>query len=153
MSTHHVAEFAADRDSRFEMQAIEDAAARCGGGYKPKVTFVVCAKRVRFTIMVAIIADIRRSTTCVSSQRARRMPTGPAISRQVYHYLFVLCKSHQAQGLVVDRDVCHPQVISLDTLCTTDIGGLKDTRLTSSCKRMLDCRAPLAPLTSESLHV
>lgn len=31
---------------RIEAKAIKDAAAKCGANYKPKLTFVVCAKRV-----------------------------------------------------------------------------------------------------------
>jgi len=33
-------------DARFEAKAIKDATAKFGPAYKPKLTFVICAKRV-----------------------------------------------------------------------------------------------------------
>ena len=33
-------------DTRYEVKAIRDATRRFGANYKPKITFVICAKRV-----------------------------------------------------------------------------------------------------------
>jgi len=38
--------------TRFEAKAIKDAAARFGANYKPKLTFVICAKRVTLLIRI-----------------------------------------------------------------------------------------------------